>query len=63
MSKVKVEVEIPDGTYCNPATVSFCPFWWESEDGDIGCGLLNVSKEEYREEAECIKFLSCPNPE
>ncbi len=65
MAKVKVEVEIPDGEHCNPdGSAPFCPFWWESEDGNIGCSLLRTNRErEYEEDTFlCIKFPGCPNP-
>ena len=41
MTKVKLEVEIPEGENCKTDNGVNCQFYMESEDGDTGCSLLD----------------------
>ena len=63
MTKVKIEVEIPDGNFCNPENPRnlICPFWWVSDDGEVGCNYSGKSA--LLKGNECSKLPGCPNPE
>jgi len=62
-AKVKVEVEIPDGKFCNPEKGP-CIFYWEDEDGYTGCSYLKKDSfiEGFQPEYYS-KMDGCPNPE
>lgn len=63
MTKVKLEIEILDGKYCFGENIlTPCIFYWTSEDGEDGCGLLGKSKEQESNTIDCEKFDGCPNP-
>lgn len=61
-SKYTMEVEIWDGAYCRDGN-RFCQFYWENEDGDYGCTLLNETapfiEDEYPEKLP--KLANCPS--
>jgi hypothetical protein len=64
MTKIKVTVEIPDGKYCRESSLkqeTVCNFFWESEDGDTGCCLLNESTFIEGDISQVPKFSDCSN--
>ena len=61
MTIVKVEAEILDGDYCRLSNGNVCNFFWESEDGDVGCCLLGESIFIEGDNNQVPKFNNCPN--
>ena len=65
MAKIKVEIEVPDGEYCDCNKVdSVCPMCFEREWGDLRCVLFDEElKLDEDNHHYCIRCDKCKQVE
>ena len=61
-TRLMYEIEVINGKYCRDGN-SMCRFYWENEDGDYGCCLLNETAPFIEGDFDQLpKLQNCPNP-
>lgn len=64
MAKIRVEIEVPNGEYCDDVDDGYCPMCEHNIWGEFHCLLFDVElKIDKENDYSCIRYAKCKQAE